>query len=1598
MKQKFTVTGMTCSACSVHVDKAVRRLEGVTEVNVNLLGGSMTVEWTGSLSADGIIAAVTDAGYGASLPTAGSSPQSKSAANAMEEDLKNMKRRLIASIVFLIPLFYLSMGHMMGWPIPRCFHGIENALTYALTLFLLTIPILIINQKYFRVGFKTLWHRSPNMDALIAVGSGAAVVYGIIALYFIGWGLGHGDTATVERYSMDLYFESAGMIVTLITVGKYLETRSKGKTGQAIARLMDLSPKTATILRGGVEVEIPVEQVQLGDLILVRPGGSVPVDGVVVEGASSVDESALTGESIPVDKAPGDSVISASINKSGVLTLRATRVGEDTTLAQMIRLVDEAASSKAPIAKLADKVAGVFVPVVMAIAVVTAIVWLVTGHSVEQALTSGVAVLVISCPCALGLATPVAIMVGTGKGAEQGILIKSAEGLERLRSVTTIVLDKTGTITQGKPQVTDLRPLNGISAEELLCIVASLEKPSEHPLGAAIVEEAARRNIPLAPVTGFEAIHGKGVKGSIQGADYFAGNAAMLADSGVSLGQHQAVADRLAQQGKTPLFFVQDGKPIGIIAVADTVKSIYSTNGNLYQSNGLTGAGVPQIPERSIWDIKLIKVQENDVFDPFAEYSTTGDAFNRYTDDETTDTVNWTQQGTDYIATSANSLYKVDSDYLYLDFYVLYGTKINLSVANTYFSKVDKSGDLIQHHFSGWYLYRQGQLELSQSVINYGQSMSFYATKDFYSNTIDIVAKYSTVEGSQSVTTTKKVEVIDETGENFGATGLTLGAIDNDPTLMKDNVLTYNNRQYLFTGWWQIVTDSTRPSTYLLVSNDYFDKNLPKVTVLVARFVRLTQMIITVPQADSGYIKTNLNYRYLHTPNSVKDNRVYIGTDGREYRLGVEAVNTTTQNFDPNTGLEIAPTVTQEIVFTLPIDTYVNNTKVYAWAGHYYIIEDTNGADPVYGTHYDAINNPYEFDESYRLTNTIGDRYNTQSINYIEYNNKYYYLNNNTLYNSVAYSVALDKVVYYNKTNTGYVSIMVGGSAQSVLESSLNFNEEITFANVSIASIDSAISSYTIKTNMVVIKPSATSDVTSQQPIINGSYVVYNNTIYYVVGSYLYEDIDFTSTPIVDSINYLVSNSVVIFETSNNPSTAGELTIVSVNKVGYKFVVESDFDLLTIINGGYTISYIVSTIEGDESYGGGADDIVGGEIVKNLTSIRTVGGTVSPQTHVYSETFPILNITLKPYENYTFIGLYINGEYVENSYNNLTLEVDLSTYSRDIVVEAKFAKNVAIEFRIAVDNNESKEYIGSIDEGNLLKELFINGTITNIYNSINASYVLGDDFFESSSSITDIKIQANKQNLMFTITVPYGTKLHFGVQNDKVEVNPSPTAYHFNGWYLLENESISTSTSLVSDDNYFDIYAIEKAQYDEHGNVIANSKKNTLSFVAKYSLDTTKPLLVTTSKVQVHAYDDTTYGFTTKEYDYLEFLANGTINSSLELNNYRAFVDAETGATYLFTGWWQEINKDMSVLISSNFDETGALQGNCIARFIEYRAITIDYTEDSSISLEGNMHMSYGYIQTAGETNMLPISVVSGSKIKYRVVDKFCSIYFKCYC
>ena len=574
MRQKYTVTGMTCSACSAHVEKAVCKLEGVSAVNVNLLGGSMQVDFDPALqSDDSIITAVVSSGYGASVAGKKREDKAASVGTDMEDELKGMKRRLILSFCFFIPLFYLTMGHMVGLPIPGVFHGGENALIYAVTQLLLVLPIMYINDKYYKVGFKTLWHRSPNMDSLIALGSAAAVVYGLVGIYQIGWGLGHGDMERVERWSMDLYFEGAGTILTLITLGKYLETRSKGKTGEAISRLMDLAPKTATVRRGAEEFTIPVEEVAVGDLIVVRPGQTIPVDGEVVEGGSAVDESALTGESIPVDKTPGDKVAAASINTSGSFVFKATRVGDDTTLAQMIALVDEAASSKAPIAKLADRVAGVFVPVVIAISLVTAALWLIFTGEAARALTSGIAVLVISCPCALGLATPVAIMVGTGKGAENGILFKSAEALETLRTVQTVVLDKTGTVTQGRPLVTEMVPMRGMKEAELLQMAASLEKPSEHPLAQAVVAEAERQGISLLPVQDFRAVHGRGVSATIEGVGFLAGNRAMMEEGGVDLTSAGTAPERLAEEGKTPLYFARDGMLLGLVAVADTVKA-----------------------------------------------------------------------------------------------------------------------------------------------------------------------------------------------------------------------------------------------------------------------------------------------------------------------------------------------------------------------------------------------------------------------------------------------------------------------------------------------------------------------------------------------------------------------------------------------------------------------------------------------------------------------------------------------------------------------------------------------------------------------------------------------------------------------------------------------------------------------------------------------------------------------------------------------------------------------------------------------------------------------------------------------------------------
>lgn len=594
MKERFDVTGMTCSACSSHVEKSVSKLTGVENVSVNLLTNSMQVEFDeNKLDTAGIIKAVEDAGYGAAVKdghaksgtkTSGQSDsQENSGLSAVEQNVKNMKKRLIVSLIFWMPLMYVSMGHMIyQWlniPMPpftmNFLHGNENAITYAFTQFLLLLPILIANQKYFKNGFKTLWHRSPNMDSLIAIGAGAAILYGIFAIYRIGYAMGHGDMMVVHQYAHDLYFESAGTILTLITIGKYLETKSKGKTSEAITKLLNLAPKTVTVVRDGVEQVVDAADVEKGEIFLVKPGESVAVDGIVLEGKSSFDESAITGESIPVPKQEGDTIVSASMNKSGLIRAKATKVGEDTTIAQIIRLVEEASSSKAPIAKMADKIAGVFVPTVITIALITGIIWLISGATFEFAMSTAIAVLVISCPCALGLATPVAIMVGTGKGAENGILIKSGDALETAHQIDTVVLDKTGTITQGKPVVTDIICAAGKNADktQLLQIAGSLEKGSEHPLAEAIVNYCVTNNISLEKVTDFNALFGKGIEGTVSGTHYYAGNEKMMEEKGISLSTEQKnQIQALAKQGRTPLLFADEKQFLGIVAVADVVK------------------------------------------------------------------------------------------------------------------------------------------------------------------------------------------------------------------------------------------------------------------------------------------------------------------------------------------------------------------------------------------------------------------------------------------------------------------------------------------------------------------------------------------------------------------------------------------------------------------------------------------------------------------------------------------------------------------------------------------------------------------------------------------------------------------------------------------------------------------------------------------------------------------------------------------------------------------------------------------------------------------------------------------------------------------
>ena len=586
-KEIFNVTGMTCSACAARVERAVKKIEGTADVSVNLLTNTMTLAYDeATANPAAIIAAVEDAGYGASVKGAASAqaaPQaggsSEAGADTAEKEIRAMRSRLTVSILFLLPTMYIAMSHMLaGWGLPyaagfkEVFWGAENALTFALAQFVLILPIMYVNRAYYVNGFRNLLHGAPNMDTLVGIGSMASALFGVFAMFRMSWGLGHGDLALAAEYSTNLYFESAGMIVTLITVGKYLEARAKGQTTGALKALMQLAPAEATVLRDGREVTIPAASLALGDTVIVRPGARIPVDGTVTEGATSVDESAVTGESMPIAKTTGDTVTSGTLNIEGTIRFTATRVGEDTTIRQLIRLVDDASGSKAPIARIADRVSAVFVPVVIALALLAGGIWLMTGASLEFAFSIVISILVISCPCALGLATPVAIMVGTGRGAAHGILIKSGEALETAGTIDTVLMDKTGTLTEGRPQLVSVRPI-GISADALISLAAALEAGSEHPIAAAVTAYAAEKELAVPDAAEFQAVFGKGVRARVAGTDCAAGNAALLAELGIPLSDAvEAALAEMAERGETALAVVQAGRIAGLLGVRDAEK------------------------------------------------------------------------------------------------------------------------------------------------------------------------------------------------------------------------------------------------------------------------------------------------------------------------------------------------------------------------------------------------------------------------------------------------------------------------------------------------------------------------------------------------------------------------------------------------------------------------------------------------------------------------------------------------------------------------------------------------------------------------------------------------------------------------------------------------------------------------------------------------------------------------------------------------------------------------------------------------------------------------------------------------------------------
>lgn len=570
-KELLDIKGMSCSACSSRIEKVISKMQGVEAISVNLLKNNAYIDYDEAVvERSAIIARIEKLGFGAALHLQKQQVQTDAVDTAAQE-MAELKSRLILSVYFTVPIFYLHMGKMYGWPLPQFLLGMENELISALVQLLLCIPVLVVGRKYFIHGLQNLWNKAPNMDSLIAIGSGASFIYGLYAVFGLAYAFGHGRMELLQGFADALYFESAAMILTLITMGKFLEARAKSRTSDAIAKLMNLAPKTALVQRNGLEGEIPIDEVLAGDVLVVKSGAVVPVDGTIIEGSGAVDESAITGESLPVDKAVGDKVVGGTINKSGYFRMEATAVGENTTLSKIIELVDQATSSKAPIAKLADKISGVFVPIVITISFVSALIWLALGESAHFALTIAISVLVISCPCALGLATPTAIMVGTGRGAANGILIKSAASLEKAHSIDTVVLDKTGTVTEGKPRVTDIIAVN--NEEELLLIAASMEKLSEHPLAEPIVQSASAKALKLKLATGYEMLVGKGFKARIDGRECAAGNLLLMQELGIAMQNYEKQGLALASNGKTPLYFSYDGKLLGIIAVADTVKS-----------------------------------------------------------------------------------------------------------------------------------------------------------------------------------------------------------------------------------------------------------------------------------------------------------------------------------------------------------------------------------------------------------------------------------------------------------------------------------------------------------------------------------------------------------------------------------------------------------------------------------------------------------------------------------------------------------------------------------------------------------------------------------------------------------------------------------------------------------------------------------------------------------------------------------------------------------------------------------------------------------------------------------------------------------------